>query len=84
MADRILIAWRSGETAGLHQECELVRWLAAQPPSAKALDRASTLEMERLEALSAAAESLRRVSGPRVGAVRLLEHLAAGCNRELS
>lgn len=76
VADRILLAWRNGETAGLQQDCELVRWLAAQPPAVRPIDRTSTLEMERMEALSAAAASLGQGHAPTAGAIRLLEHLA--------
>ncbi len=42
----------------------------------------STLEMEKMEVLCAAVESLGHVSGKHAGAVRLLEHLAAGALRE--
>lgn len=78
-AGRILLAWRNGETAGLRQECELVRWLAAQPHGLKALARASSLEMERLEVLSAVVESLNTGRNQQAGAVRLLEQLATDC-----
>jgi hypothetical protein len=74
VAGRILIAWRNGESASLQQELEHARCLAAKIRSADAFAMA-TLEMERLEALSGAVESLR--NGRRqAGAVRLLEHLA--------
>ncbi len=75
VAGRILIAWRSGESAGLIQELENARCLAAQTPPS------STLEMEKMEVLSGAVESLGRVRGQHAGAVRLLEHLAAGTPR---
>jgi hypothetical protein len=68
VAGRILMAWRNGESAGLEQELELAQYLATQ--------FASTLELERLEALSGAVESLRHGRGSQAGAVRLLEHLA--------
>jgi hypothetical protein len=68
VAGRILMAWRNGESAGLEQELELAQYLATQ--------FASTLELERLEALYGAVESLRHGRGSQAGAVRLLEHLA--------
>jgi hypothetical protein len=67
VAGRILIAWRSGESTGLHQELEHARTLE--------VPALSTLELERLEALSGAVESLRH-GRQQSGAVRLLEHLA--------
>jgi hypothetical protein len=70
VAGRILVAWRSGESAGLQQELEMARFLAGQNrPS-------STLEMEAVEVLSGAVESLGQRCGKHAGAVRLLEHLA--------
>ena len=69
MAGRILIAWRNGENAVLQQELEEAQGLAGP------LELASTLEMERLEALAGAVESLRH-GRRQSGAVRLLEHLA--------
>jgi hypothetical protein len=70
VAGRILLAWRTGERAGLRQELENARYLAslARP--------SSTLEMETMEVLSGAVESLGQRSGKHAGAVRLLEHLA--------
>ena len=70
VAVRILMAWHSGETAGLSRELEYARRLAAQAP------HSSTLEMETMEVLSGAVESLRHSCGQHAGAVRLLEHLA--------
>jgi hypothetical protein len=70
VADRILAAWRNGESAGLKQEFEHVRFLAAQTR------HGSTLEMERMEVLSGAVEALRYGYNEQTGAVRLLEHLA--------
>ena len=76
VAGRILIAWRNGEKA-LRQELEHARYLAAQTPLS------NTLEMEKMEALSGAVESLGQVRARHAGAVRLLEHLAfAGAPRE--
>lgn len=69
VAGRILIAWRNGESAILRQELEDARFLASQTAEA------GTFEMERLEALSGAVESLRE-GRQQSGAVRLLEHLA--------
>jgi hypothetical protein len=68
VAGRILMAWRNGESTGLEQELVQAQYLATQ--------FASTLELERLEALSGAVESLRHGRGSQAGAVRLLEHLA--------
>lgn len=70
LADKILIAWRNGEARSLQRELERARLLAekARP--------ASTLEMETLEVLSGAAESLGKRGGKHAGAVRLLEHIA--------
>ncbi|MGA2881521.1 MAG: hypothetical protein ABSG13_21435 [Bryobacteraceae bacterium] len=76
VAGRILMAWRNGESAGLRQELERARSLAAQIPHASAPEIASTFEMERLEVLSGAVESLGHSRGQHLGAVRLLEHLA--------
>jgi hypothetical protein len=66
VAGRILMAWRNGESAGLDLP--------------DTLDMASTLDMERLEALSGAVESLRH-GRQQAGAVRLLEHLAKAAAR---
>ena len=73
MAGRILVAWRNGEPASLRQELEQAQF---------ALEPASTLEMERLEALSGAVESLRH-GRQQSGALRLLEHLAAASDGHL-
>jgi len=70
VAGRILMAWHSGETAGLSRELEYARSLATQAP------HSSTLEMETMEVLSGAVESLGVSDGRHAGAVRLLEHLA--------
>lgn len=75
VAGRILLAWYSGESTGLTQELEHARSLAEAPHSG-ALEIANTFEMERLEALSGAVESLGHSHGRHLGAVRLLEHLA--------
>ncbi len=75
VAGRILIAWRNGKSADLIQELEHARCLAAQTPLS------STLEMETMEVLSGVVESLGHVRGRHAGAVRLLEHLAAGVPR---
>jgi hypothetical protein len=82
VAGRILSAWRNGEGDGLRQELEHAQYLAAQGSGAGPLEMLSTLEMERLEALSGAVESLRRRGGSQLGAVRLLEHLSKGGARE--
>lgn len=69
IAGRLLIAWRGGERTEWMRQWEMARlWAAHTRPS-------STLEMERLEALSGALESLGRPSPPN-GAIRLLEQLA--------
>jgi hypothetical protein len=69
IAGRLLIAWRSGESAEFRLQLEMARlWVVHSRPS-------STLEMERLEALSGALESLHQKSRIR-GAIGLLEQLA--------
>ena len=70
VAGRILTAWRSGESAGLKQELERARCWAEH------IQLFSTLEMETMEVLSGAVESLGQGRGRQAGAVRLLEHLA--------
>jgi hypothetical protein len=83
VAGRILMAWHTGESASLRQELEQAQYLAGQTRGESAIDLASTLEMERLEALSGAVESLWH-GRQQSGAVRLLEHLAtAGCDSRL-
>jgi hypothetical protein len=67
-AGRILFAWRSGKNLG--RELENARRMANEARVS------STLEMEVLEVLSGAVESLTRQGGQQAGAVRLLEHLA--------
>ncbi len=64
-----MIAWRNGESAVLEQELEEAECLASPQ------EIASTLELERLDALAGAVESLRH-GRQQSGAVRLLEHLA--------
>jgi len=78
VAGRILIAWRSGHCASLEHALQHARRLTSRTS-----DQSSTFEMERLEALTGAVESLEEVvegmdngSARRKGAVRLLEHLA--------
>jgi hypothetical protein len=70
-ADRILLAWRNGQERDLRHELENARKLATQNRFT------STLEMEVMEVLSGAVESLTWQGGKSAGAVRLLEHLAA-------
>jgi hypothetical protein len=70
VAGRILIAWRNGRSEDLSEELEHARCLTQASLS-------STLEMETMEVLSGAIESLGHVRGKHAGAVRLLEHLAA-------
>lgn len=71
VAGRILIAWRNGHCASLELGLEQARRLTSQA------DYSSTFEMERLEALTGAVESIgHRGSRDSAGAVRLLEHLA--------
>jgi hypothetical protein len=70
VAGRILVAWRNGESMWLQHELENARFLASRTQPS------STLEMETMEALSGAVESLEQRSGRHAGAVRLLEHLA--------
>jgi hypothetical protein len=71
VAGRILLAWKSGHGASLESALDHARRLSAHA------DRSSTFEMERLEALTGAVESIVQ-DGARnsAGAVRLLEHLA--------
>jgi hypothetical protein len=76
VAGRILIALRNGESTDLIQELEHARWMAAQTPLS------STLEMEAMEVLSGAVDSLGHLWGRHAGAVRLLEHLASRAPRE--
>jgi hypothetical protein len=72
VAGRILIAWRSGHDASLEHALEHARRLTS-----RTLDPWSTFEMERLEALTGAVESIERSREHQAGAaVRLLEHLA--------
>src|ERR1700733_11656614 len=75
VAGRILMAWHTGERASLRQELEQAQFLAGQTSGDNAIDLASTLEMERLEALSGAVGALWH-GRQQSGAVRLLEHLA--------
>jgi len=73
LAGRILIAWKSGHCALLVHELEHARSLTSRR------DPSTTFEMERLEALTGALESLALEHGPERpagAAVRLLEHLA--------
>ena len=77
MAGRILLAWRSGEGQGLTQELEYARCLAARTQQLS-----STLEMETMEVLSGAIETLGHSRGKHAGAVRLLEQLAARASCE--
>jgi hypothetical protein len=83
-AGRILIAWRNGKSADLNQELENARSLAAQTEPCTPPGTNSTLEMERLEVLSSAIESLGNMGGKHAGALRLLEHLVATAMSELN
>ncbi len=69
VAGRILIAWRKGDGENLERELQYAQNLAADTSAC------STVEMERVEVLSGAAESLRQ-GRRQAGAVRLIEHLA--------
>lgn len=75
MAGRILVAWKSGHGASLQYELEHARFVTSQA------DQSSTFEMERLEALTGAVESLENDRARHSGAVRLLEHLAQAGGR---
>jgi hypothetical protein len=76
VAGRILIAWRSGLYANLERELEHARRLTARTADPSGTCE-STFEMERLEALTGAVESIERSREHQAGAaVRLLEHLA--------
>jgi len=71
VAGRILAAWKSGHCDDLEHELEYARRLTCRT------GHHSTLEMERLEALTGAVESLKNPRERQAGgAVRLLEHLA--------
>jgi len=70
LAGRILVAWKSGPEGVLEREL-------AYAAGAAALDRRDTLEMEKMDLLEGAAESLRcGRQGQIRAAVRVLEHLA--------
>ena len=76
VAGRILIAWNSGQGENLEHALAHARRLTAQT------DQSDTFEMERLEALTGAVESIQNNAGKRArGAVRLLEHLAQAGGR---
>jgi hypothetical protein len=83
-ADRILIAWRNGKSADLNQELEYARCLGTQTELSSMLGMSSTLEMERLEVLASAIESLGHIRGKHAGALRLLEHLVATAMSEVN
>ena len=69
IAAGLLVAWRNAENAEWMRQLEMARlWAAHTRPS-------STLEMERLEVLSGALESLGQKSHVS-GAIGLLEQLA--------
>jgi hypothetical protein len=70
IASRILAACKSGHSADLQHALEHARRLTSRT------DQYSTLEMERLEALTGAIESLEHGPTKYDGALRLLEHLA--------
>jgi hypothetical protein len=72
VAGRILMAWRTGQGANLDHELAHARRFTS------CTTLTSTLEMERLDALTGAVESLAVENGRSQvgGAVRLLEHLA--------
>jgi hypothetical protein len=70
VAGRILVAWRSGHGESLEHALQHARLLTDQA------DRSSTFEMERVEALQGAVESIENGLRRQTGAVRLLEHLA--------
>jgi len=84
VAGRVLIAWRNGKSADIHQELEYARCLAAQTELSSMLGMSSTLEMERLEVLAGAIESLGHMRGKHAGALRLLEHLVATAISEVN
>jgi hypothetical protein len=76
VAGRILVAWKSGHCDSLEHALRGARRLTSQA------DEFNTFEMERLEALSGAVESIENNGGQRAGgAVRLLEHLAQAGGR---
>jgi hypothetical protein len=61
---------KGGQSADLEHALQHARRLTSRT------DQQSTFEMEQLEALTGAIESLEHVRARRTGAVRLLEHLA--------
>lgn len=74
IAATLLMALRRGDRAGWMGQLEMARlWAAAIRPS-------STLEMERLEALSGALEAIGCQSHT-TGAIRLLEQLAGSVQK---
>jgi hypothetical protein len=80
VAGRILIAWKSGHCALLVHELEHARRLTTRT------NFSDTFEMERLEALTGAVESLETgewiaPGRPRPAAVGVLEHLAQSAKR---
>jgi len=81
-ADRILMAWRNGKSVDLSQELESARCLGTQTELTPG--KSSTLEMERLEVLAGAIESLGHLPGKHAGALRLLEHLVATAMSEVN
>jgi hypothetical protein len=64
------MAWKTGQDANLDHELEHARRFTAR------FTIGTTLEMERLEALTGALESLEDGRNQAGGALRLLEHLA--------
>ena len=71
IAGRVLVAWRSGTSVDFEKQLERSRNVISQY---SALD---TCEMEKLEALQGALETLKNLPQARVSAaIRLLEHLA--------
>ncbi|HTR34846.1 MAG TPA: hypothetical protein VMH80_03015 [Bryobacteraceae bacterium] len=78
LAGRILVAWKLGPGPVLEDELDYASGAAV-------LDRRDTLEMEKMELLEGAAESLRNGRQGQVrAAVRILEHLAGAGASELS
>ena len=79
LAGRILVAWKGGSAASLREELD---YATSSAPQARQHD---TLEMEKMDVLEGAAESLRCGQQGRVrAAVQVLEHLVRTGGSEFS
>jgi len=73
IAGRILVAWKAGHELNLNEEFDQVTSISVQG--------LNSLELERMELLGGIVQTLRADAHPQQhrAAIRLLEHLAAGC-----